>query len=155
MWPPIRMRAGSRWLRLWEGPPLLALAGAVVFAASMGNIDATVQSIGAQTANDVAGPLSGALRAPLSESALMVTSQTVMAIVTRVSAAIARMPLLALFTIGLFATQIMVQLSVPLCLGIFTKRGNSQSAIAGILAGVATAVCFSSPGRSGFPGPSV
>jgi Na+/proline symporter len=79
-------------------------------------------------------------RAPLSERALMVTSQTVMAIVTLVSAAIACMPLPALFTIGLFAIQIMVQLSVPLYLGIFTKWGNSRGAIAGMLAGVAT-VC--------------
>jgi SSS family solute:Na+ symporter len=39
------------------GPPLVALAGVTVFAASMGNIDATVQSIGAQVANDVIGPV--------------------------------------------------------------------------------------------------
>lgn len=70
----------------------------------------------------------------------MATSQIVMAIVTLVSAAIASMPLPALFTIGLFAIQIMVQLSVLLYLGIFTKWGNSRGAIAGMLAGVVT-VC--------------
>lgn len=122
------------------GVPLLALAGVVVFAASMGNIDATVQSIGAQIANDVANPLLGPRRAPLGERALMVTSQIVMAIVTFISAAIACLPLPALFKIGLFAIQIMVQLSVPLYLGIFTRWGNRHGAMAGMLGGVAT-VC--------------
>jgi solute:Na+ symporter, SSS family len=46
-----------------------------------------------------------------------------------------------MFKIGLFATQIMVQLAVPLYLGIFTKLGNVPGAIAGMLAGVLT-VCI-------------
>jgi SSS family solute:Na+ symporter len=70
----------------------------------------------------------------------MVTTQIAMAIVTLVSAAIACLPLPALFKIGLFATQVMVQLSVPLYLGIFTRLGNAQGATAGMLTGVAT-VC--------------
>lgn len=140
--PDVAANPDAGWFALASaagGPPLLALAGLVVFAASMGNIDATVQSIGAQIANDVAGPLRGD-RAPLSERALMLTSQVVMAIVTLISAAIACLPLPALFTIGLFAVQIMVQLSVPLYLGIFTKWGNREGAMAGMLGGVAT-VC--------------
>jgi SSS family solute:Na+ symporter len=123
------------------GPPLLALAGVVVFAASMGNIDATVQSIGAQIANDVGAPLRKEPDAPLSERVLMATSQIVMAIVTLLSAAIACLPLPALFTIGLFAIQVMVQLAVPMYLGIFTKWGNSQGAMAGMIGGVTT-VCL-------------
>lgn len=141
--PDVAANPDAGWFALAAaagGPPLLALAGVVVFAASMGNIDATVQSIGAQIANDVATPLRGDHRAPLGERALMVTSQIVMAIVTLVSAAIASLPLPALFTIGLFAVQIMVQLSVPLYLGIFTKLGNREGAIAGMLGGVVT-VC--------------
>lgn len=128
-WFTVAMAAG--------GPLILALAGVTVFAASMGNIDATVQSIGAQVANDVLG----ALRAePLGERALMMTSQVVMAIATLTAAVIACFPLPALFTIGLFAVQIMVQLAVPLYLGIFTRIGNRQGAVAGMLAGAAT-VC--------------
>ena len=141
--PDVAANPDAGWFALAAaagGPPLLALAGVVVFAASMGNIDATVQSIGAQIANDVAGPLRGDHRMPLSERALMVISQIVMAIVTLVSAAIACLPLPALFTIGLFAIQVMVQLSIPLYLGIFTKWGNSQGAIVGMVGGVAT-VC--------------
>jgi solute:Na+ symporter, SSS family len=70
----------------------------------------------------------------------MVTTQIVMAAVTLVSAAIACLPLPAMFKIGLFAIQVMVQLAVPLYLGIFTRLGNAPGAVAGMLAGVA-AVC--------------
>lgn len=132
------------------GPWLLALAGVVVFAASMGNIDATVQSIGAQIANDVMGTLRGN-RPPLSERSLMVASQIGMAVTTIVSAAIACLPLPALFTIGLFAIQVMVQLSVPLYLGIFTKFGNWQGAVGGMLAGVGVVCALQAAWPVGIP----
>jgi SSS family solute:Na+ symporter len=138
--PDIAANPDAGWFTLAlaaGGAPVVALAGVTVFAASMGNIDATVQSIGAQVANDVIGGTRGA---PLSDRGLMVTSQLVMAIVTLVSAVIACLPLPALFTIALFAIQIMVQLAVPLYLGIFTQLGNKYGASAGMLAGVAT-VC--------------
>jgi SSS family solute:Na+ symporter len=138
--PDIAANPDAGWFTLAlaaGGAPVVALAGVTVFAASMGNIDATVQSIGAQVANDVIGGTRGA---PLSDRGLMVTSQLVMAIVTLVSAVIACLPLPALFTIALFAIQIMVQLAVPLYLGIFTQLGNKYGAAAGMLAGVAT-VC--------------
>lgn len=122
------------------GPLVLALAGLTVFAASMGNIDATVQSIGAQVANDVMNAVRGD-RPPMSDRSLMITSQVIMAVTTIVSAIIACQALPALFTIGLFAIQIMVQISVPLYLGIFTKLGNAYGATAGMLAGVVV-VCL-------------
>ena len=49
-----------------------------------------------------------------------------MAVTTLIAAVIACLPLPALFTIALFAIQIMVQLAVPLYLGIFTRLGNKQ-----------------------------
>jgi Na+/H+ antiporter NhaD/arsenite permease-like protein len=63
-----------------------------------------------------------------------------MAVITLLSATIACLPLPALFTIALFAFQIMVQLSVPLYFGIFSKFGNRQGATGGMIAGIAT-VC--------------
>jgi SSS family solute:Na+ symporter len=140
--PDVAANPDAGWFALASaagGPVVLALAGVTVFAASMGNIDATVQSIGAQLANDVLGGLRGGSR-PLSEKSLMVTTQVAMAAVTLVSAAIACLPLPSMFKIGLFAIQIMVQLSVPLYLGIFTRLGNAQGAIGGMITGVAT-VC--------------
>lgn len=130
------------------GPPLVALAGVTVFAASMGNIDATVQSIGAQVANDVIGPVR---KTPPGDRGLMITSQLVMAIVTLVAAVIACLPLPALFTIGLFAIQIMVQLAVPLYLGIFTRLGNKQGAVTGMLAGTATVCVLQTAWPVGIP----
>ena len=138
--PDVAANPDAGWLTLAlaaGGPLVLALAGVTVFAASMGNIDATVQSIGAQVANDVIAPLR---EAPLSDRGLMITSQVAMAVTTLTAAVIACLPLPALFTIALFAIQIMVQLAVPLYLGIFTGLGNKQGAVAGMLAGVAT-VC--------------
>ena len=138
--PDVAANPDAGWLTLAlaaGGPLVLALAGVTVFAASMGNIDATVQSIGAQVANDVLAPLR---KTPLSDRGLMITSQVAMAVTTLVAAVIACLPLPALFTIALFAIQIMVQLAVPLYLGIFTGLGNKQGAVGGMLAGVAT-VC--------------
>jgi SSS family solute:Na+ symporter len=120
------------------GPWLLALAGTAVFAASMGNIDATVQSSGAQIANDVLAVLRGGDR-PMSERALIVSSQITMAAITFGAAFIACLPLPSLFTVALFAFQLMVQISVPLYFGIFTKFGNREGAIASMLSGIVVA----------------
>lgn len=130
------------------GPVVVALAGVTVFAASMGNIDATVQSIGAQISNDVIGALR---RAPLGDRALTITSQVAMAFVTFIAAAIACLPLPALFTIGLFAIQIMVQLAVPLYFGIFTQFGNKHGAAAGMIAGVMTVCALQATWPLGVP----
>jgi len=140
--PDVMAHPDAGWFALAQaagGPALLALAGVTVFAASMGNIDATVQSIGAQIANDILGAIRSD-RHRMSERSLMVTTQVAMAVVTIASATIACMPLPAMFKIGLFAIQVMVQLSVPLYLGIFTKLGNAAGAAAGMLSGAGT-VC--------------
>ena len=115
------------------GPLVLALAGTVVFAASMGNIDATVQSCGAQAANDILAALRSK---PMTDRALMVASQVAMAVITLSAAAIACLPLPSLFSVALFAFQIMVQLSVPLYLGIFTKLGDWLAALGSMMGGI-------------------
>lgn len=119
------------------GPTLLALAGTIVFAASMGNIDATVQSCGAQISNDIVAALRSQ---PMSDRALRAVSQVAMAAITLSAAAIACLPLPSLFSVALFAFQIMVQLSVPLYFGIFTRLGGRWSALAAMTTGIAT-VC--------------
>lgn len=119
------------------GPLLLALAATCVFAASMGNIDATVQSSGAQIAADVLAALRPARR-PMSGRAMMVASQGAMAAITIAAAIVACLPLPQLFTLAVLAYQGVIQLAVPLYLGIFTRLGNRQGAIGGMLAGIAT-----------------
>ncbi|GJE55623.1 MULTISPECIES: sodium:solute symporter family protein [Methylobacterium] len=133
--PDVLASPETAWFTLNQaagGVPLLALAGVIVFAASMGNIDATVQSMGAQIANDVVHPYR-----LLSERGLMLTSQIAIAAITALSAVIACLPLPSLFSIGLFAFQVMVQIAVPLYLGIFSKAGNAAGALTGMLAGIA------------------
>jgi SSS family solute:Na+ symporter len=127
------------------GPALLALAGTIVFAASMGNIDATVQSCGAQIANDIVAVLRSR---PMSDRALRAVSQVAMAAITLSAAAIACLPLPSLFSVALFAFQIMVQLSVPLYFGIFTKLGGRWSALASMTSGIATVWCCRRSTRS-------
>jgi SSS family solute:Na+ symporter len=105
--PDVAASPDAGWFTLASaagGPFLLALAGVTVFAASMGNIDATVQSIGAQFANEVLGDLCADPKHG-SERSLMVTTQVAIAVVTLVAEAIACLPLPAMFKIGLFAIQ--------------------------------------------------
>ncbi|HLH11073.1 MAG TPA: sodium:solute symporter family protein [Methylovirgula sp.] len=115
------------------GPFALALAGTMVFAASMGNFDATVQSCATQLANDVLGAC-----LKLSSRQLTRIARATIAILTIATAAIACLPLPQLFTLVLFGLQAVIQLSVPLYLGIFTRFGNSTGAAGGLIAGIAT-----------------
>lgn len=119
------------------GPLLLALAGTCVFAASMGNIDATVQSCGAQIAGDIIAALRPKDRPP-SERTLIVVAQIAMIAVTLAAAFVACLPLPQLFSLAILAYQGIIQLSVPLYLGIFTRLGNRYGAIGGMLAGIGT-----------------
>ena len=139
--PELAAAPESAWFLLSReagGAPLLALAGTVVFAASMGNIDATVQSCGAQAANDIVAALRGR---PTGDRALMGIAQLAMALLTLAAAAIACLPLPSLFSVALLAFQLMVQLAVPLYVGIFSKFGDRPSALAAIGVGVAC-VCL-------------
>ena len=149
--PELAAAPERAWFILGEeagGPWLLALAGTIVFAASMGNIDATVQSCGAQAANDVIAAIRGQ---PMSDRALMLTSQIAMALITLTAAAIACLPLPSLFSVALFAFQIMVQLSVPLYFGIFTKIGDRISALASMLTGLVIVCVLQSIWPVGIP----
>jgi SSS family solute:Na+ symporter len=130
------------------GIPLLALAGTVVFAASMGNIDATVQSCGAQAANDVIALLR---RRPMGDRALMLATQIAMAAITLTAAVIACLPLPSLFSVALFAFQIMVQLSVPLYFGIFSKVGDATAALAAMIVGLLAVVVLQTLWPLGIP----
>ena len=128
------------------GAALLGLCGTCVFAASMGNIDATVQSCGAQIAGDIF-----AARSPMSERALIVTAQIGMAAITIAAAVVACLPLPQLFTLAVLAYQGIIQLSVPLYLGIFTRLGNRHGAIGGMLAGIVTVAVLELAYPQGIP----
>ncbi|MFP3179399.1 MAG: sodium:solute symporter family protein [Paraburkholderia sp.] len=119
------------------GPWLLALATVIVLAASIGHVDGCVQVCGTQFANDIA-----TWNTPRSDRQLMVLSKAGMAVFIVAAAVIAyltfdysRLQLLAQISY-----QGIIQLAVPLFFGIFSKRGNKQGAIAGMLVGIAIAI---------------
>ena len=114
----------------------------------MGNIDATVQSCGAQAANDIVATLR---KRPMGDRALMVVAQVAMALLTLAAAAIACLPLPSLFSVALFAFQLMVQLAVPLYIGIFSKFGDRHSALASMAVGVACVCLLQSIWPLGIP----
>jgi solute:Na+ symporter, SSS family len=124
-WFALGRAAGGVWL--------LAAAGTIVFAASMGNIDATVQSCGAQVANDIIAPLRAH---PMSDRSLTWSSQAAMLAITFIAAALACLPIPSLFNVALLAFQIMVQLSVPLYFGIFSRFGGKSAALASMSVGI-------------------
>jgi len=119
--------AGGVWL--------LALAGVVVMAASMGNIDGHIQATGAQLANDLVGNYW-----KLDHKRLIIIAKVGMVFLTLFSAWLACLDLPSLFSIAILAYQCVIQLAVPQFLGLFWKRGNHVGAIAGMVVGFAVAI---------------
>lgn len=120
----------------YGGTWLLGLAVVIVFAASMGHIDGSVQVSGLQIANDLFGTTT-----KLNDKQLTYISKIFMIFAMILAAVLAfatkdmdRMQLLAQMSY-----QGIVQLSVPLFLGIFWRGGNKYGANAGMIVGFFTA----------------
>ncbi|MGH3581527.1 MAG: sodium:solute symporter family transporter, partial [Mycobacterium sp.] len=110
----------------------------IVFAASMGHIDGSVQVCGLQIAND----LVNTEKRPLSDKQLTYVAKTSMAVFMVLAGVVAyatfnldRLQLLAQISY-----QGVVQLAVPLFLGIFWRGGNKQGAVGGMVAGFVVAM---------------
>lgn len=123
----VSREAGGLWL--------LALAGVVVMAASMGNIDGHIQATGAQIANDLVGNYW-----KLDHARLILVAKSGMVVLTLLSAWLACLDLPALFSVAILAYQGVIQLAVPQFLGLFWRRGNHVGAIGGMVAGFATVI---------------
>lgn len=135
VWFIVSHQAGGLWL--------LGLAGTVLLAASMGHIDGNIQATGAQIANDLVGNYW-----QLDTRQLIVLSKLGMLALTVLASWLACLELPALFTLAVLAYQGIIQLAVPQFLGIFWRRGNKYSAIAGMSTGFLTAVGL----ELGYPG---
>lgn len=116
------------------GPWLVALAGVVVFAANVGSVDGLLQANGAQLAKDVVGDF-----VDLSDRGKVITAKIGIVAITVAAGAVASLNLTGLITLAIVSYQGIVQLAVPLFLGIFWRRGNKFGAVAGMLVGVGTA----------------
>src|SRR5882757_8622051 len=122
----------------YGGTWLLGLGITIVFAASMGHIDGSVQVCGLQIAND----LVNTKKRPLSDKQLMQVAKGSMAgymvlggVVAYLTFNLTRLQLLAQVSY-----QGIVQLAVPLFLGIFWRGGNARGAVSGMVSGFAVAM---------------
>lgn len=134
----------AAWFTLMNefgGTWLLGLAVTVVFAAQMGHTDASVQVAGLQVANDIVSAVS---RRPLSDRRLTYIAKTSMVVYMLLAGALAfatfefdRLQLLAQVSY-----QGIIQLAVPLFLGIFWQGGNRHGALWGMVSGFVVAAAL-------------
>lgn len=118
------------------GPLLVALAGVIVLAATMGNIDALIQASSAQLSNDFTRTVPGAEGQGETRMAKIGT-----AAITGAAAVCALIWLdaPALYMLAIVSYAGIVQLGPTLYFGLFWKRGNAVAAIASMVAGISTA----------------
>jgi Na+/proline symporter len=138
--PEVLADPQNGWFTLLDqfgGTWLLGLAVVIVFAASMGHIDGAVQVCGLQIANDIVN--SG--KRKFSDNQLTAIAKTSMVVFMALAGLVAyltfsmdRLQLLAQISY-----QGIVQLGVPLFLGIFWRGGNKYGAIAGMVSGFTVA----------------
>ena len=127
-WFSLLYDRGGQWL--------LGMALVIVLAASMGWIDGCVQVCGAQIANDIVHVIS-----PRTDFQLKVVAKGSMVVYMLASAIVAyiafdypRLQLLAQMSY-----QGIVQLAVPMFLGLFWKRGTKLAAVASMSVGFVVA----------------
>lgn len=119
------------------GPWLLGLACVIVFAASMGWIDGCIQVTGTQLANDIVGTVK-----KLPDRSLTRLAKGSMVGVILLGAAIAYFAYdePKLVNLAIISYQGVVQLAVPMFLGLFWRRGTREAALASMSVGFVVAV---------------
>jgi SSS family solute:Na+ symporter len=139
--PDVGTNPQAGWFTImsdYGGTWLLGLGITIVFAASMGHIDGSVQVCGLQIAND----LVNTTKRPLSDKRLTQVAKTSM-LVFMIAAGVVAYATFNMTRLQLLAQisyQGVIQLAVPLFLGIFWRGGNKQGAVAGMLSGFLVAM---------------
>ncbi len=131
------------WFTIFQsygGTWLLGVALTMVFAASMGHIDGSVQVCGLQIAND----LVNSRRRPLSDAQLTLVAKASMIVYMALAALVAYLTfhLDRLQLLAQISYQGIIQIAVPLFLGIFWRGGNKYGAVTGMLSGFVVALCL-------------
>jgi SSS family solute:Na+ symporter len=119
------------------GPAVVTLAGLCVLAATMGNVGANLQALGAQIANDVVGVardtrVEDARAGKISVGVLTLLSGAVAVATTDFLSS-------GMVALAQVSYQGIVQLAPTVFLGIFWRRGNAAAACAAMVLGFATA----------------
>lgn len=118
------------------GPLVVTLAGLCVVAGTMGNVGANLQALGAQTANDVVGVVQ---RKRITDPRVGQAAVALMCLASAAFAVTTAHTVTGLVTLAMVSYQGIAQLAPTLFLGIFWRRGNATSALAGMLGGFGTA----------------
>ncbi|KAA5841273.1 sodium:solute symporter family protein [Pseudomonas chlororaphis] len=113
------------------GVLVVTLAGICVVAATMGNVGANLQALGAQTANDIVGVLQERRIENHRIGQLTVAILTILAAVFAVSTTKSS----HLITLAMTSYQGIVQLAPTIFLGIFWKRGTAAAAVCSMISG--------------------
>jgi len=119
------------------GPLVLTLAGVCVLAATMGNVGANLQALGAQIANDVVGVARGTRVEDPRWGKVAVGVLTLLA--GAVAVATTNVLSSGMVALAQVSYQGIVQLAPTVFLGIFWRRGNATAACAAMVLGFATA----------------
>lgn len=119
------------------GPLVLTLAGLCVLAATMGNVGANLQALGAQIANDVVGVARGTRVEDPRWGKMSVGVLTLLA--GAVAVATTNVLSSGMVALAQVSYQGIVQLAPTVFLGIFWRRGNAAAACAAMVFGFATA----------------
>ncbi|MDF2824397.1 MAG: sodium:solute symporter [Mycobacterium sp.] len=119
------------------GPIVLTLAGLCVLAATMGNVGANLQALGAQIANDVVGVARGTRVEDPRWGKVSVGVLTLLAGAVAVATTDALSS--GMVALAQVSYQGIVQLAPTVFLGIFWRRGNAAAACAAMVLGFGTA----------------
>lgn len=133
-WFAIAQSAGGSWV--------LACALLIVFAATMGFVDGTIQSMGAQVANDIIDTIR-----PLRDKQQILVAKLAMIVFAILGVIVAYQTYSwsNLVNLAQLSYQAIVQLSVPIFIGLAWRRGNRIAAIAAMLTGTALSVGLTIP----------
>lgn len=114
------------------GVALVTLAGLCVLAATMGNVGANLQALGAQTANDIVGL---AMDRRVEDPRIGKAAVAVLTVLAAGGAMLTANSTSGLIAFAIISYQGVVQLAPTLLLGIFWRRGNAIGAVASMVSG--------------------
>ena len=134
------------------GTLVVALAGVIVLAATMGNVDANMQACGALFTNDILPEREGgrSRAGDGRETATAKTSVVVLAVLAAL-VAVATSSSEGLSSLAIISYQGICQLAPALFLGIFWRRGTASGAIASMVSGFAVAVVLQAAYSTSIP----
>jgi SSS family solute:Na+ symporter len=125
------------------GTLMVSLAGVIVLAATMGNVDANMQACGAMLSKDILpGRKGGQGRSDDGRETATAKAAVVVLTVLAALAATATTTSGSLYSLAIISYQGISQLAPALFLGIFWRRGTALGAIGAMVSGFAVAAAL-------------